>query len=1116
MKKKRIGLFLAGIFAAFGLSIFFPDSVWAGEQTVKEVSTVKELADAIADDTTIIMAPGTYNLTEYLEKSKDVKIWEEGMDEPGIYNSSTEDDPEFMIRNINNLTITSEDRFEPSELVSDPRYTDVLRFSGCDNIILDALVIGHTERPELGDCAGDVICFSNSSNITITATELYGCGAYGLDAFECDHISMLYCDVHDCTYGCVYTYDTEHINFIGTDFHDCEGYTMFEFGKKPAAFIECSLRNLNGTFTDSADVTMINTEIDNCFDGFGGFGPGDTGIIEEDPDNTEQSASDDDKKTETETQKPQDSGADKTEPEKPAEKEPEKTETTGVSDILDEPVTETELIEYTVKSHPMEVEDNKKTLISGNYYEILLSDGDKKKWPELAETIDYLNKNANDDLEGFLTQNYEYARNALDQSDKDVFLEFRDEIHYVPQRTDSLVFSYALSEMLSYEASSNILARGFTFDPESGRSIHLNEVVKKIDSLPEILLTEIKKAEQYNEFFNENPDAEELFTDVVETRLQDNGEYLDWTLDYDGMRVYFYQYDFGPEELLAPSVLIPFEDYPELFYKRYVYTGEIPLGNENMNFESDAATVTYKYEELSGKETEDNEKKNTENEGIIKTLPLSWSMEVNYPENEEEYGDRYSYYTYTDIYTVSEEEYPALSEALDTYNDQSRKAIKTFFKTMKNQIDSLYTPNDDEWPTFAYERRLSLNRADDVLLSFTQYNNSTAVPDYIDSEALGINIDTQTGEYIDLLDVVVSKESLRTAAEHALESTDFYVDEWKEEALKIVNKALKNNMIISDPAGLSFTIDYQGLTLIFNGSLTGFDDGPSTIFLAFSEYPELFNDKYMQVPDNYFIELAKGDFMDIYWFDFDGDGKAEPFSVIWEPDDDGDYLHGVSLLWNDTKCELSEVDDCYELNAYLAHNNGKDYIYIDTTTYDDYQRIFIYGIDTEALYYIGCAEGNMKFMMYVDEDDLIDETEGIVYLPGYQPVDPGNFKLMTEDSIMGDNFVTADYCIDWEGYPDETGYSKYYMPEDYWYIEVKEDIDAEYVEEGSNALGASGGTLKSGTLVQPYRITENGGTLIIRSEDKKRWVVYVEKTDDGWLINGKDPDELFDNLPYSS
>ncbi len=1124
--KKKIGMFVTGVLAALGLSLLSAGSVQANEPAIKEVSTVKEFAEAIADDTTIMLAPGTYNMTEWLEESKDIKKWEEGMDEPGIYNSCNEEYPEFMIQNISNLTIVSEDRTDPAEIVSEPRYTDVLRFSGCSNILLDGLVIGHTEMPELGDCSGDVLCFTDSDHITVSATELYGCGAYGLDAFRCNNITMLYCDVHDCTYGCIYAYETEHINFIGSDFHDCEGYTMFEFCDHPAAFIDCTLKNLNGTFTDSKGVEIINTEIENCFDAYGGFGPGDTGVIEEDPDQTEpeNNDSDKDKDTKTEDQKPGTTDSDKPdfdkpatqkpEPEKPAEKEPEKTETTKPSDILDKPIKDTELIEYTVKSHPMEVTDKGKTIINGNYYEILLSAEDKKKWPELAETIGYLNENADEELNGFLKYNCDYAKERLESTkDEDVFLDFCDEIHYSPQRTDNIVFSYALSEILAYEDTTSFISRGFTIDTESGRSVHLDEVVKTLDDLPEILLLEIRKNKQYDSYFSENPEAIKDFLDIVRIRLEDRGEYLTWTLDYDGMWVYFYMYDFGPEDLGTPRVLIPFEEYPELFYKRYVYNGEIPEGIDNITFVSDAPKVTFKYEDISEENKEEENKKDTESEGEVKTVPVAWSMDAIYPENEEEYGDRYTYYTYTDIYTVPEEDYPALSKALDTYNKQSSKAMKSFFPAMKSQIDSLYTPNDDEWPTFAYKRELSLNRADDVLLSFTQYNNSTAIPDYNDSEALGVNIDTETGEYIDLLDVVVSKESLRTAFEHELESTEVYIDEWKEEAKKIVSNALKNNMIISDPAGLSFTIDYQGLTLIFNGSLTGFDDGPCTIFLAFSEYPELFNEKYMQVPDNYFIELATGDYADIYWFDFDGDNKVEPFSVIWEPDEDDDYLRSVSLIWDDTKYELHEISDCYGLDAYLVHNDGKNFLYVETTTENDYQDITIYEIGTDTIHYSNCIGGALKFMMYVDGDDLIDETEGITYLPGYIPVDPSCFKMQTEDYTMGLNWVTADYSVDWEGFPFMLGPSKYYMPSDYWFIETAQDIDTEYMEEGSDALGALSGTLKKGTLIQPYRITESGGVLIIRSEDKKRWFLTLEKDKYGWLINGEYPEALFSNLP---
>ena len=321
MKRKRSLLFAAGFITAFIMAIVPVRAVSADDKDhfVVEAGNTKEFIEAIADDTTIVLKPGVYNVTEYLDSSDSVEEWTGEQKKGGVYRGGPDDETALLIYDIENLSIVSSDLNNPAEIVCEPRRADVLCFDQCEDILLEGLVMGHTKEP--GYCSGDVVSFIRSEDILIMDLELYGCGAHALETDYCENVTLIECDVHDCTYGCVVSRETENLNFIHTQFHDCRDYIMFELAGGKAALIGCGLRNLQGTLTDSTELKLINTEIENCFEDFT---------------STDIGA----KETQTGSDKPNDTR-------KPADTEKQsETEETG-------------LLSYTVRSHPMKLVDRK-------------------------------------------------------------------------------------------------------------------------------------------------------------------------------------------------------------------------------------------------------------------------------------------------------------------------------------------------------------------------------------------------------------------------------------------------------------------------------------------------------------------------------------------------------------------------------------------------------------------------------------------------------------------------------------------------------------------------------------------------------------------------------------
>lgn len=1040
MKTKGLWKYALMLTAILTAAIILPVKAQASEPAYVEAETTSELMEAMGDDVVIVLQPGTYNVTEWLLETEDVKEWHEGEKEAGVYTIGNPDEPGLLIGGFDNLTIVSADRENPAEIVSTPRQESVLYFMDCENIILNGLVMGHT--PEKGSCDGDVVMVADSEHILLSDCELYGCGAYALGTYSCEDVTMLDCDVHDCTYGCVSASVTERLRFIRTDFHDCGQYTMFKLNGTPAAFIDCKLRNLQGTFTDT-ELPMTYIEIENCFDGYGVVNPA----------------------------------------------EPEKTEEGG-------------LISYTVKSHPKELKDGDASLAIGNYYEILLSEEDKEAYPRLSEVIDRENKSEDERLTESLSANEEDIFELRDNSGMDFNFEY--DSFYYPQRTDSHVFSYAVMDYTYLGGAHGVSAyRCYNIDPKTGKAIPLTDVVKNPDNLPAVVLEELKESPEYGDYYEDNESAEQTFYDSMQGLLEKDGEKLRWTLDYDKMYVYFNDYELGPYAMGAPRVSIPFSEHAELFSDSFIYSGEIPEGNSNMTFVSDAPKETIKSERHE-----------------TALLPLYWGSAPFWPEKEEDYGDGYSYSTYTDLYETDPGEYPLLSKALDDFNEQNKDTYEEWLPLLKDQIDRLYMGDSDQvqWPSFAEEGIFSLCRADEAVLSFVKYQNFSGIGNKAEPEsyAQGINFDPKTGKSVDLYEVITSKEEFLKAFEEELSETDFYVEDWKEVADRQVTGALADSVIYSGAeSGLSFTIDYNGLTLYFNGSDTGYDDGPCTILLSFSEYPELFQEKYTTIPENYCSELMTGDFEYVYWYDFDGDGEAEPVSLIRE-DSEWEYWYSYSMRWGDTVFELSEVGNFYYASPFLVHDRGRDYLYICATTENDYEDVHVYEITTEAVNYLGAVGGAIKFNTYAEE-----EGEPI----GYLPIDPRSFKMDTVDYTLGTSFLTGDYEVGSDGLPDQIGYYLDYTNTDYWSIKAAKDIEAEYTEgivepeewtEDTPAAQYQRGTIKKGTYVQLYRLGL-GNELLLKTKDGKVFRLMFTEGEDGYpyYYEGEELDDLFEGQIYA-
>lgn len=207
--------------------------------SVVTINSTEELLEAIAPGASISVAPGYYNMSDYIEE-----LWmTEGDDWNARHDyvqlSDCYDGVEIVIQNVDGLSITggSEDVTEV-ELVVNPRYADVLKFQNCENIKLSTLTLGHTET---GECAGSVVLLSACENVELRNVDLYGCGVIAL---ECEagtgDVSVYDSALRDCSFGPL-SIDSGTGKF---DFYDCaltgsEGGGYYGAGRAEVSFYRC-------------------------------------------------------------------------------------------------------------------------------------------------------------------------------------------------------------------------------------------------------------------------------------------------------------------------------------------------------------------------------------------------------------------------------------------------------------------------------------------------------------------------------------------------------------------------------------------------------------------------------------------------------------------------------------------------------------------------------------------------------------------------------------------------------------------------------------------------------------------------------------------------------------
>ncbi len=498
----------------------------------------------------------------------------------------------------------------------------------------------------------------------------------------------------------------------------------------------------------------------------------------------------------------------------------------------------------------------------------------------------------------------------------------------------------------------------------------------------------------------------------------------------------------------------------------------------------------------------------TEESGV-KPITLYRKIRYIYDENTD-YTKNY-YYSAQVNYPAAGMDHPELRDILDKRFTALNDEYTDGLKQMAEDAEYAYTSEaTTEYRSYYRNIRTSICRADEAVLSYVEYHDTDMGPGLRYTTVTGRNLDTATGSELTLLDVVTDMKELKAVVLDTVSEIDHdpVYDGIFESTM---DKVIKEKSYVSNEY-FSWNICYEGLWLHFPADqpydVQGAVNGRNTMFIPFKGHEDLFDEKYMEVPETYCydIELMNGR-GDTYWIDLDGDSVYDEISMSATPDEyEGDWVYEVSVVTEGGLREqtLKEGISFWECKGIVCHMaDGDDYIYITGGMENDYESTAIYKLGN-SFKYVDEFGGDIR-SVYGGEDgeDILWETMN----------DPSHFLLSERDFKMGTFDQRSYHKVGTDGKPVATDPYWSYAEMEYFSITTKMDMKVMKVDEEGNELGLD--TLKRNTGVIPYR-TDDESYIDIKDESGNIWRLALSSGEYGeWFIEEQQADELFDGLLYA-
>lgn len=191
------------------------------------------------------------------------------------------------------------------------------------------------------------------------------------------------------------------------------------------------------------------------------------------------------------------------------------------------------------------------------------------EYPALTEAVRVYNDMHADSEQSYMDEMEQWAKEEYDEYGPDMFMgAYVEESEFSVRRADTQVLSI-VETGFTYSGGAHGMS-GFAtvnFDVETGKEIALESVVTDMNSLPEILATEI--LEKYPDITYWTDTLAETFQEYISPTDAEYAPEFTWTLDYEGVTFYFGNYEIGSYADGLQIVTISYKEYPEVLNSEY-------------------------------------------------------------------------------------------------------------------------------------------------------------------------------------------------------------------------------------------------------------------------------------------------------------------------------------------------------------------------------------------------------------------------------------------------------------------------------------------------------------------------------------------------------------------
>jgi len=433
--------------------------------------------------------------------------------------------------------------------------------------------------------------------------------------------------------------------------------------------------------------------------------------------------------------------------------------------------------------------------------------------------------------------------------------------------------------------------------------------------------------------------------------------------------------------------------------------------------------------------------------------------------------------------------YPELAKALAEMTQEDIVRMEESSMYMKDLYGEGAPGTDTH---FSDEEMFYIQRADSRILSirdeFYAYSGG-AHPAY---GVFGYNFDTQTGKKLELDDVVTDFDKMMELVEQKL-----YAVYDKEIFYSNVEEYFDN----FTQQDLNWTMGYQGISFQFNSYMIApYASGMQEVTVWFEEAPELFVERYTQVPEKgYVVSVPLG-----REYEFDRD------------DSDG---------WADLISASAESSNGYAYDKLTITLNGNTYADTDICLYEMAPYLVCTGVPGGANYYLyvygGIEDGHKMYMYDLNQNEVkrLNVNEN-VFFPGdwysgveedyevyYDPVftDPTNFTMQSKMWTLGLFLGEKEYHVDPETGVMQGKKTSYSIPEYTWPITSKVPLEMEALAAGETV------DFPAGSIFH-YKRTDDVSYVDVYSEDGDEYRIKIDMTGDDTTVNGMSVEECFDGV----